>query len=115
MVGIISRANLMREMAHRMRLDAQASPGPDWWIRAEILSTLGKQHWAPGITIEVNDGIVNLSGVVTSEQERQAFIVAAENVPGVKAVHDHLVWVEPMSAMAFPSPEDEAKERDPAS
>jgi len=26
-------------------------------------------------------------------------------------VHDHLVWVEPMSAMAFPSPEDEAKER----
>ena len=38
-------------------------------------------------------------------------LVAVENVAGVKAVHDHLVWVEPMSAMAFPSPEDEAKER----
>jgi hypothetical protein len=33
----------------------------------------------------------------------------------VKLVHDHLVWVEPISAMAFPSPEDEAKERATAS
>jgi hypothetical protein len=32
-------------------------------------------------------------------------------VPGVEQVHDHLVWVEPMSGMAFPSAEDEAKER----
>jgi hypothetical protein len=38
-------------------------------------------------------------------------MVATENVPCVKAVHDHLVWVEPMSAMAFPSAEDEAQER----
>ena len=38
-------------------------------------------------------------------------IVAAENVAGVEKVHDHLVWVEPMSGMAFPSAEDEAKER----
>ena len=29
---------------------------------------------------------------------------AAENVLGVKAVHDHLTWVEPMSGMAFGSP-----------
>jgi hypothetical protein len=27
-------------------------------------------------------------------------IVAAENVPGVRAVQDHLVWVEPVSGMA---------------
>jgi hypothetical protein len=26
-------------------------------------------------------------------------VVAAENVPGVRAVHDHLVWVEPVSGM----------------
>jgi CBS domain-containing protein len=110
MVGIISRANLLQEMLYRLRFDAQASSGPDWWIRAEILSRLGKQHWAPDVNIEVQNGIVSLSGAITSEQERQAFIVAAENAPGVKTVHDHLVWVEPMSAMAFPSPEDDAKE-----
>jgi hypothetical protein len=33
----------------------------------------------------------------------------------VRAVHDHLVWVEPISGMAFPSPEDEAKVRTVAS
>ena len=50
-------------------------------------------------------------GHITDERERQACVVTAENVPGVRAVHDHLVWVEPISGMAFPSPEDEAKVR----
>jgi hypothetical protein len=40
----------------------------------------------------------------------------AENVAGVKHVHDHLVWVEPISGTAFASPEDEAvaQTEDPA-
>jgi hypothetical protein len=49
--------------------------------------------------------------VITDDRERAGLIVAAENVPGVKAVRDHLVWVEPMSGMAFPSSEDEANDR----
>ena len=56
-----------------------------------------------------------LWGTITDERERQALIVAAENVPGVEEVHDHIVWVEPMSGMAFPSPEDEDRERRAAS
>jgi CBS domain-containing protein len=111
MVGIVSRSNLMHAMAHRMRLDVQAKPGPDWWIRSEIISALGKQDWAPDVTIDVTNGVVQLSGVILNEKERQAIIVVAENVPGVKTVHDHLVWVEPNSAMAFPSEEDEKAER----
>jgi CBS domain-containing protein len=111
MVGIVSRANLMREMAHQLRPDMQASAGPDWWIRREIISALGKQDWAPDVTIDVTNGVVQLSGVILNEKERQAIIVVAENVPGVKEVHDHLVWVEPNSAMAFPSEEDEKAER----
>ena len=58
----------------------------------------------------MKDGIADLWGAITDERERQACIVAAENVPGVKAVRDHLVWVEPMSGMVFPSVEDEAAE-----
>jgi hypothetical protein len=27
--------------------------------------------------------------------------VVAENAPGVKAVHDHLVWVEPVSGFVI--------------
>ena len=54
----------------------------------------------------VRDGIVHLSGIITEECSRQAISVAAENVSGVKKVHDHLCWVEPMSGMYLESPED---------
>jgi len=110
-VGIVSRANLMHALASFVR-DADASAGPDWSIRGQILAALGKLRWAPSsINVVVRNGVVELAGVITDERERQALIVAAENVPGVKEVHDHLTWVEPMSGMAFPSAEDEAKER----
>jgi hypothetical protein len=55
----------------------------------------------------VVNGIVNLSGVITNEQSREAAIVAAENVSGVTRVHDHLCWVEPMSGMYLNSTEDD--------
>jgi hypothetical protein len=45
------------------------------------------------------------------ERERQGLVVMIENVEGVRKVHDHLVWVEPMSGIALLSAEDEAKER----
>jgi hypothetical protein len=35
----------------------------------------------------------SLDGVILDEQKRRALRVAAENVPGVKAVVDHIVWV----------------------
>jgi hypothetical protein len=34
--------------------------------------------------------------------------VNPENVPGVKAVHDHLVWIEPTSGFVMRSDEDQA-------
>jgi CBS domain-containing protein len=110
MVGIVSRANLLHALASLAR-DTKAEAGPDWSIRNQILTTLGAQHWAPNINVVVKNGVAELWGCITDERERQAIIVAVENVVGVKGVHDHMVWVEPMSAMAFPSPEDDVKER----
>ncbi len=110
MVGIVSRANLMHALASLAR-DAAPSAGPDWAIRNQILTALGNQHWAPNINVVVKNGVAELWGCITDDRERQGIIVVVENVDGVKEVHDHMVWVEPMSAMAFPSPEDEAKER----
>lgn len=110
MVGIVSRANLMHALASLAR-DVQAEAGPDWSIRNQILTALGSQHWAPNINVVVKNGVAEIWGCIADDRERQGIIVAVENVAGVKQVHDHLVWVEPMSAMAFPSPEDEAKER----
>jgi CBS domain-containing protein len=114
MVGIISRANLMHALASFAR-DAQPAAAGDSAIRDAVLAALAGQHWAPRVNVVVKNGVVELWGVITDERERQGVIVAAENTAGVKQVHDHLVWVEPMSGMAFPSAEDEAKERAVAS
>ena len=115
MVGIISRADLMREMALRMRLEVEASPGPDWWIRGEILAALGKNRWAPDIKVEVKSGIVELSGVITDDRERQGLIVMAENVPGVKKGPRSSRLGRADVSDGFPVAEDEAKEKAAAS
>jgi osmotically-inducible protein OsmY len=52
----------------------------------------------------VRDGVVELWGAITDERERQALIVAAENVPGVKAVRDHLAWIDMMTGMLVEAP-----------
>jgi CBS domain-containing protein len=109
LVGIISRANLLHALASLAR-EAPASSGGDAAIRDRILEALAKQHWALAVNVVVKNGIAELWGTIMDERERQACIVAVENVPGVKQVHDHLVWVEPMSGMAFPSAEDEARD-----
>jgi CBS domain-containing protein len=109
-VGIISRANLMHALASLTR-EVPAPVAGDAAIREQILAVIGKQDWAPRINVIVNGGVAELHGMITDDRERAGLIVAAENVPGVKRVHDHLVWVEPMSGMAFPSSEDEATDR----
>ena len=109
-VGIISRANLMHALASLVR-DVPAPAAGDAAIRDRILAAIGRQDWAPRINVIVNAGVAELHGVITDDRERAGLIVTAENVPGVKQVRDHLVWVEPMSGMAFPSAEDETNQR----
>ena len=48
--------------------------------------------------------MVELSGTITDERERQALIVAAENIPGVKGVRDDLAWVDVTTGMVFYEP-----------
>lgn len=48
-------------------------------------------------------GIVDLDGNMVYDHERTALKVLAENTPGVKAVRDHLVWIEPLSGTVLPS------------
>jgi osmotically-inducible protein OsmY len=109
MVGIVSRANLVHALASIAR-DVAATPASDSAIRENILAAIVKHDWAPHINVIVKNGIAELYGVVTDDRERQGLIVAAENVSGVKQVRDHLVWVEPISGMAFPSAEDDSKQ-----
>lgn len=107
-VGVISRANLLHALAS---VSYQTKPveQADDAIRALLLAELGKQVWAPVALINpiVRDGVVELWGTITDERERQALVVAAENIPGVKAVRDHLAWIDVTSGMVIVQPNEE--------
>jgi CBS domain-containing protein len=106
-VGIVSRSNLLQAVASLAR-DFPDPTADDDHIRNRVIDTLARQEWCPfGLSVVARDGIVHLSGVITEERARQASVVAAENVAGVKKVHDHLCWVDTMSGMYLNSPEDE--------
>ncbi len=101
-VGIITRSNLMQAMVSLAR-KAEPSATDDAGIRERLLAEIKKEQWAPAamVNVVVKDGVVELWGVIIDERQRQALKVAAENIPGVKTVHDHLAWVEPTSGMTI--------------
>lgn len=111
-VGIISRANLVRALVSLPQA-SEAPAGGDAAIRDQILAAFVAQPWAPRIDVTVKDGIVDLWGTITDDRERKACVIVAENVGGARQVRDHIVWVEPMSGMAFPSREDEGNQQPP--
>ena len=106
-VGIVSRANLLHALASLAR-ERPNEDQSDAAIRAQIYAELNRQRWIPKdfINVVVRNGAVEVWGAILDERERQAVRVAIENVPGVKHIADHLVWVEPMSGIAF-EPVDE--------
>jgi CBS domain-containing protein len=106
-VGIVSRANLLQAVASLAR-EVPDPTADDDHIRNRVIDAMEKNDWCPfGLSVIVKDGIVHLSGVITEERSRQAAVVAAETVEGVKKVHDHLCWVDTMSGMYLNSPEDD--------
>jgi CBS domain-containing protein len=102
LVGIISRADILRALARK--LVETPEDRSDEEIGAYIKNELAQAKWAPksSIKVQVKEKIVDLEGTIFSDEERQAVIVIAENAPGVKAVQDHLIFVDPGSGMSFP-------------
>ena len=91
LVGIVSRANLIQAVASdRKKLEISLS---DTTIRDKLLAHLKSQRWAHTdlLNATVSDGVVDLWGISSSDTERKAMRVAAESMPGVVAVNDHLI------------------------
>ena len=47
------------------------------------------------LNVTVSRGVADIWGTITNEEERHAIRVLVENTPGVEAVQDHLVYIEP--------------------
>ena len=99
LVGIVSRADLVRALAA-----VEPSPTPvhasDKQIRRQLMAELARYRWgrAHGNSVTVRHGIVHLWGVVEASTEIGAIRVAAEAIPGVRGVQDHTA-VAPVVAM----------------
>jgi CBS domain-containing protein len=91
LVGIVSRADLIRALATKRRPMKTARAGNDATIRLRLLAELRRQPWwrSHPDNVLVSDGVVHYWGVIDTEDQRDAARVAAENVPGVRGVEDH--------------------------
>ena len=83
-------------------------PVADAEIRRRVLEEINNQRWTQpnNIDAKVEDGTVELRGVVLSEAERATLWVVAENVPGVKGVRDRLALFKPLSGTIIEPPMD---------
>jgi len=94
LVGIVSRANLVRALATTSSAPAIIADADDRSIREQLLQELKGQRWANiwAADIMVRDKVVHVW--FSDDQpvaERDALRVAAENIPGVRRVEEHIV------------------------
>ena len=106
-VGVVSRADLLRALIGRART-AEPLATDDRSIRTATLSALEAQSWAPMTTLNVTvaNAVADVWGTITNEEERRAIHVVVENTPGVKTVHDHLVYIEPYTGTVIDAPDE---------
>ncbi len=94
LVGIVTRSNLLHGLiAHRAGKAAET----DAAIRKNIENELEGEVWANLRTtnVVVMDGVAHLWSMVGSESERHALVVAAERIPGVRRVEEHIAVLAP--------------------
>jgi CBS domain-containing protein len=102
LVGIVTRSDFLRTVAD-LAGHAPSRSVDDDRIRSAVLAEIEQAAWRPcKLKVGVRDGIVSLSGIISSDNSRQAAIIAAENVPGVKKVLDKFG-----DARDYPPPEED--------
>jgi CBS domain-containing protein len=108
LVGIVTRADLVRAVVS-LAEDTGSAAVDDAEIRRRLEAELKWQPWAvPAsmIQVSVKDGVVELTGVVRDERQRQALRIAAEGIPGVRSVGDRALRLEPVIGL-FATPNED--------
>jgi CBS domain-containing protein len=107
LIGIVSRADLLRAFTQLLPARHVAATS-DVKLRRHLLAEIDKHTWAPraNINVTVENGVVELRGAVSDDQERLGLRVIAENTPGVRGVRDRLIWVEPVSGTVIETPKE---------
>jgi len=107
LVGIVTRRNLLQALA--TSLAVPPADVDDRTIRDAFYAELQRQAWATPSSINavVTDRALHLWGIAPDETVRQAIVVVAENIPGVRVVEDHMEHprvFDPLHRPNWPSP-----------
>lgn len=93
LVGIVSRADLIRALASAATAAKPPSETDDEALRQAILDRMSKEPWTSSsinVNVIVTDRAAHLWGFASSAEERRALAVLAETTSGVSRVVDHL-------------------------
>ena len=107
LVGIVSRANLVRALATTTSAPESIAEPDDRAIGDQLLAELKAKNWVDlsSADIIVRGGVVHLwFSDEQPREERLTFRVAAENIPGVRRVEEHIVARPGQSAEGGGSP-----------
>lgn len=96
LVGIVSRANLIRALAIARESPLVRASASDSAIRDELLRKLRAEAWSSvgSSDVTVTGGVVTFWGAYRSEEEREATRILAENISGVHEIQDNRVPIE---------------------
>ena len=92
LVGIVSRADVLRAAESRPAIEAALPPLANDQIRTQLLESLQREPWTEvdRLRVEVSAGQVVLRGLAESTQEREAIELAARAIAGVTDVVNEL-------------------------
>jgi CBS-domain-containing membrane protein len=110
LVGIVTRSNLLRALASTLPAapasTGTAPPADDAAIRAALSTELARHAWSRRAenSVVVTEGVVHLWGMVSTAEESRALELAAQGVPGVRTVDNHMIVLSEEPYPLVPGP-----------
>ncbi|GAA0347812.1 CBS domain-containing protein [Morganella psychrotolerans] len=106
LLGIITRVDILKALRTILIHNSTSNKAgneiiDDKSVKQDIMDKIFSQPWAPksNIRITVAHGVVDIYGTILDENLRSALITAIEEVTGNHRVHDHLVFIEPITGL----------------
>ena len=94
LVGLVSRADVVRALATHLGVPEKAATRnpSDRTIERALRERMGVEKWSRlgYVNAVVHEGTVELWGIARSEDQRRGLTVLVREIPGVRAVEDHL-------------------------
>ena len=92
LLGLVSRADLLRAVLRRPETSPAAAPGDDGAILRAVIAAMRAQPWTDTFWVypDVAGGMVTLHGYARSQTMREGLRLLVQDIPGVTAVVDNM-------------------------